>query len=1165
MVSLRDRSAALIGLTAAVVCCSAAPAPQSRGSQDPPSAHHAGAGASAAPVDSPAPVPEAPRCEHRPAPAARREGAGPRLVLQDGHTSAPIRLLLSRDGRVAATGGLDGMLRVWDTQSGLVLRKVSSPAGVAALAAAGNVLAYQTGGVGAQPGVSVLDLDRDGEPRPLGEYGAVAVSPDGRRVAVGFEGVRLYDTASARKTGELVPPSAPAATKPPAAGAVAGWKAERIYAMSFDAAGKRLAAATGAEILVVDVGSSSVMRRLPHPDPRGAAATPTAVTFADGERLVLVTPVGVHVVPLGGGAPRPLPGAYLDAAVSGDRVLTAAVTGELGVWDLGTGARRAVPATSGLSAFRVGASADGSTVALARLGAPDVRLVDGKSFRPLRTLEGKTRAVVAVATSPGDSELFAAGADGAVARWNLATGELTSQLPAAPAVTPWIGLDAPGKLLARAAGADLSIADAATGRVTRRWRSRGLVLTASFAGGGSELVTLSRDGSLEAWDLAAAPARPSTPDERARPPGRLVASLPGPIVAAAFAEDGKHLAFLAGEVVKTTPDPSSTAGWRWAYAEAKLGVVALSDGSTRWTIGVTTGFAARWLAFGPDGSVLLSAVQDPRRAPDRATQFGSVRDARVLSVFDGATGKAVRSAAVPTAGPIGVLRDVVAVGGLAATLVRWPDLALVARVPVPDNEVTVIAVQPKQRRFVLGGDSGASSVVTGGGEVVAMLTALAGGDYVALTPDGLYRASLDGARSVGWAFGSPVEGFSFEQFAARFQRSEEVARRLSGERAEAAPPVPRPPRVRIAPAALDRATADGRRVRVHVEAPTWVERLRVFVDGRRVAERAVCAASADVDLDVPLPAGRSRVTAIAYDADGLASNAASVDAVRGSDGGRRPDLWMVSVGVSRYRALPAELQLAFADDDARAIAAAGKALAGEGKPFAKVHETLLVDDEATVESIERAVGELGRMAPADLAIVFLAGHGVRGPSGKTLYLTATASATAARDGAGTVSWERIAGGLGRARGRVVVLLDACHGGHLATDVATPNDALAHALAADDRAGVVVFAAARGAELSYEVETGAAGTRGGSRGLTLAWDGKPATMGRAPAAGHGLFTSALLEALAGEAVDRDGSGAIELGELVDYVTERVRASSNGKQTPWVARREMFGDFAVARPR
>ena len=70
-------------------------------------------------------------------------------------------------------------------------------------------------------------------------------------------------------------------------------------------------------------------------------------------------------------------------------------------------------------------------------------------------------------------------------------------------------------------------------------------------------------------------------------------------------------------------------------------------------------------------------------------------------------------------------------------------------------------------------------------------------------------------------------------------------------------------------------------------------------------------------------------------------------------------------------------------------------------------------------------------------------------------------------------------------------------------------------------------------------------------------------GAAPLArGHGLFTGALLEALEGRAPDHDESGAIEIGELTGYVTERVRTASNGMQTPWVARREMFGDFMIA---
>jgi hypothetical protein len=32
---------------------------------------------------------------------------------------------------------------------------------------------------------------------------------------------------------------------------------------------------------------------------------------------------------------------------------------------------------------------------------------------------------------------------------------------------------------------------------------------------------------------------------------------------------------------------------------------------------------------------------------------------------------------------------------------------------------------------------------------------------------------------------------------------------------------------------------------------------------------------------------------------------------------------------------------------------------------------------------------------------------------------------------------------------------------------------------------------------------------------------------------------------------------------DEVTARVSSASGGKQTPWVARRDLFGDFAISR--
>jgi hypothetical protein len=64
--------------------------------------------------------------------------------------------------------------------------------------------------------------------------------------------------------------------------------------------------------------------------------------------------------------------------------------------------------------------------------------------------------------------------------------------------------------------------------------------------------------------------------------------------------------------------------------------------------------------------------------------------------------------------------------------------------------------------------------------------------------------------------------------------------------------------------------------------------------------------------------------------------------------------------------------------------------------------------------------------------------------------------------------------------------------------------------------------------------------------------------------HGFFTAALLSALDAPDTDRDSSGTVEVSELLERVTERVQRATRGAQSPWVARRDVFGDFALAKP-
>jgi uncharacterized caspase-like protein len=312
-----------------------------------------------------------------------------------------------------------------------------------------------------------------------------------------------------------------------------------------------------------------------------------------------------------------------------------------------------------------------------------------------------------------------------------------------------------------------------------------------------------------------------------------------------------------------------------------------------------------------------------------------------------------------------------------------------------------------------------------------------------------------------------------------------------------------------------------------------VKAVLAFRDGRPIERRTSVDAQGEVSFELPLLQGEDRLTFTAEDSKGFVSRPVSV--VARAPGGSRPDLWIVSVGVGKYPHLSPEEQLRGAAPDARSIVDSFKDQAGKGKPFAAVHTALLTDDEATAPAILGAVAGLAAMRPDDLAIVFFAGHGVKVREDADMrFLTRDVSPTPASVMKDGVGWGDISSRLAGAHGRVLLLLDACHSGHMSQDLVVPNGALASQLWAQGRAGVLVFAAAKGRQASLE-------------------DGQ-----------HGFFTRAVMETLKDPAADRDHDGRIELSELLDAVTVRVDHFTHGKQTPWITRRELFGDYVVAAP-
>ena len=1065
-----------------------------------------------------------------PTPPPRSSEEAPDLVLQEGHSRTVRALALSQDGRILASSGLDGVVRIWDTTSGLLLRRVGTGGMPLAIGLddKGETLAYYAPD-GGLLSTMVVDLTGRSAPRriPFGNI-AFAFSPDGRRVAVGAMGVQIYDAMTGTEVARADLPM--------------------VQAIAFDALGDRVAAASGPELAIVDAKSGAVVQRFDSPT-KGPIP---AGKLAFSERALVVRSVTgeAHVVSLDGARPPILlNGTFADVAASGPRVFTIDMQGTLRAWEVTSGASLGA-VTQTLQQGAIAASRDGTTLALAGEVSPDLRrlrVLDGRSFEGLRTLEGKTSGVTAIDVTADGARLATGSSLGAVARWKLTTGELEGlSTPEETSPAESVAFDPSGTTFVTTMGTSfVRVRDAESGRVLRQWQphENHAVVFVGFPGGTRDLLTVSRDGEVKRWGMTATPTPPKAREHRfttfAAPLGTPIFNIPFPIREVVLSRDGSKIA-AASDI-------------------GEVAVVRLVDGALTWSAKLPASDAIHsfWIAFDEPANRLFVSGLELEKNPT-----GVLLNVPTLRVIEAETGRIERSLHPGTAGPMHFRKEVLALGGAHPALL---DAALELRrvSGVPDQKVTAVAAHPIQDAFFFAGDGGGTTWVDVATSTArALFVATANGEYVTTTPDGLYRASLDGARSVAWSFSSPLEAFPFDGFGARRNRPDLLMKRLGGEH-PAAPPLARPPSVRIgrdlASSVTDRASV---LVRAHVDAP-YAETLRAFVNGRPAAERTICGPGGDTELDVPVVAGKNRVTLVAYDGDGNASNPASLDIEAQGERMRKPELWIVSVGVSHYPELGPEMQLEVADDDARAIASALKAQAGSGKPFATAHTTLLTDADATVTSVTRAVDGLAAMQADDLAVVFFAGHGVKIDGDSMVFLTANAALSKPSARANGIGWSSVEASLAKARGHVLMLLDACHSGHVSTELIAPNEALARALSESGRSGVLVFAATRGAQLSYEVSSpGAAGPRG----LDLVWTQTPPNQDvlQMPT-GHGLFTSAVLDALQGKAPDRDGSGALESSELVDFVTDRVRAASNGLQTPWVARRELFGDFPIARPK
>jgi uncharacterized caspase-like protein len=299
-----------------------------------------------------------------------------------------------------------------------------------------------------------------------------------------------------------------------------------------------------------------------------------------------------------------------------------------------------------------------------------------------------------------------------------------------------------------------------------------------------------------------------------------------------------------------------------------------------------------------------------------------------------------------------------------------------------------------------------------------------------------------------------------------------------------------------------------------------------------LAEFAGGQPTAQAEWTVTLAEGKHQLAVLARGPDAAAVSPPVAVALAGTK--PLPVLHMLAVGVDKYADTTLTLNFAAADADALAKAFAKEC---KGKLFSQVHTRVLLDADAQRGAVLKALAAVRQQAKEnDLFVVFFAGHGVKT---KDQFYLLTVEAQVSNLAKTALSGADLRAGLSEFPCQVLLLLDACHsagfgeGRKLKQANLRPATDDATRTLTDDEVAVAVMCAAMGNEKAQEK------------------------------GGHGLFTQALLEALArGPGVPRNPfDHQVYVHHLQSYVFDHVSQRSGEQQHPFLSLPWVVTSFPV----
>ncbi len=1084
----------------------------------------------------------------------------PEIFIQLGHPSNVTSVAFSPDGhRIVSSGFWDGIVKIWDTESGREIRTFLGINGMGKVAFSRDRRSIITGGVDGS--IKLWDTNSGQEIRSFKGHSAnvtsVAFLPDGCRILTGSEDgiIKLWKTENGSEIRSFKghsdsvlhvtfsPDSRYILSRGARNGIVDIWdmdsgqkirtfRVSNLSSVVFSPDGRSVLSGsrdgtiklcdvvTGQELRTFSGHSNIVLYMMFSPDGHrilsGSTDKTTKLWDSDSGHEIRTFPG--------------LASMYSVAFSSDGRVLAESIDGTIKLWDTGVGSK--IQTFSGYfsNVISVAFSPDDHSVLS---GSSDgiIKLWDVKSGQEIRTFTGYFRGVDSVAYSPDGRYVISGSTDTTIKLWNAEMGheKLTFRGHSMPVRSVSISPDG-RSVLSGSSDATVKLWDMESGQELRTFKGHtGSVSSVAFSPDGHRFLSASSDNTLRLWDVDS---------------GRELftfTEFPNLISSIAFSPDGRFV--VAGRQDKTLKlwDALSGRGIR-TFSEHAAPVISV--------------------AFSPDGRFLLSG------SGDKTLKLWDIDSGRVLRTFSGHSSIVTSVAFSPNGQHI--------LSGSADRSVKLWDIynGLELRTFSGISGFVSSLVFSPDGRHVLSGsrDYGAKLWDVNSGKEIAQFVSFSNGEWVSITSEGYFNASKNGPSHINVRM-SGNRVFGLDQFYDVFYRPDIVEAKLKGEditslastNLEEALRNP-PPMVEF----LDVPSKTGdQKVTIKYRvtgAGGGIGEIRLFHNGKlirsdgyyRLAKTAPAekpatllaynaraikddlrglnlvskkedhlsliesAPKGDVyegTIIVDAMAGENDIGLAAFNKNNSVQSILKTATFHSTMSPEEPHLYILAVGIDEYKAK--ENNLKYAVKDAEIIVQKLREQSQTQYRPENIHVVTIKNHDASKANILRKISELSStVKPNDIFMLFFASHGVL-QSG--LYSIVTSDYNGNLDSGNLINSNEIMDISKKIKAlSQIFIFDTCHAGGIDTFISGLYDARMTVMARN--MGLHMFASASSTQEALD-----------------GYQGK-----------NGMFTYALVEGLSNNRnTDANKDGKVSINELGSYSKEKTvkySKESGHSQTP-----------------